>query len=107
MALPSAEDIRAVIKDNVVDPEVGFNIVDLGLVYDVHVADSGQVKSAEVTMTLTSPACPLGPQMISQIQQSIQLAYPELDQINVHLVWHPMWNPDMMTSEAKDALGFY
>jgi metal-sulfur cluster biosynthetic enzyme len=104
VATATVEDVREVIRKNVFDPEIGLNVVDLGLVYDIQVPEG---KRVEVTMTLTSPGCPIGPQIISGVQTYVQQAYPHLDAINIHIVWTPLWNPDMMTQEAKDALGFF
>jgi len=104
MTTPNADDVREVIRKNVFDPEIGLNIVDLGLVYDVQMPEE---KKVDVTMTLTSPGCPVGPQIISGVQTFVKHEYPDLDAINVHIVWSPLWNPDMMTQEAKDMLGFY
>jgi metal-sulfur cluster biosynthetic enzyme len=104
MAAPNEEEVRDVIRKNVFDPEIGLNIVDLGLVYDVKVPEG---KSVDVKMTLTSPGCPLGPEIIASVQTNVHRAYPDLDAINVHVVWSPLWNPDMMTQEAKDQLGFF
>ncbi len=107
MALPTADDVRDVLRENVYDPEIGLDIINLGLVYDVQVTEENGTKSAEVTMTLTSPGCPVGPQLIGGVQTYIHRAFPDLDEINVHVVWDPLWNPEMMTQEAKDALGFF
>ena len=107
MGLPTADEVREVIQNNVYDPEIGLNVVDLGLIYDVDVNEDGDSKSANVTMTLTSPGCPVGPHIIGGIQTYIRNAFPVLDEINVHVVWDPLWNPDMMTQEAKDMLGFF
>ncbi len=108
MSLPTGDDVREVIKENVYDPEIGLNVVDLGLIYDVEVDKKDDGKNrAMVTMTLTSPGCPVGPHIIGGIQNYVHRAYPELDEIDVHVVWEPMWNPDMMTQEAKDLLGFF
>jgi metal-sulfur cluster biosynthetic enzyme len=104
MTTPNADDVREVIRKNVFDPEIGLNIVDLGLVYDVQMPEE---KKVDVTMTLTSPGCPVGPQIISGVQTFVKHEYPDLDAINVHIVWSPLWNPDMMSQEAKDMLGFY
>jgi metal-sulfur cluster biosynthetic enzyme len=104
MTAPTPDDVREVIRQNVYDPEIGLNIVDLGLVYDIKVPEG---KTVDVEMTLTSPGCPVGPQLISGVQSYIHQAYPDLDAINVHVVWSPLWNPDMMTQEAKDQLGFF
>jgi metal-sulfur cluster biosynthetic enzyme len=107
MAVPNADEVREVLRQNVYDPEIGLNIVDLGLVYDVQVEEEKDAKSAEVKMTLTSPGCPVGPQLIAGVQTYIHRAFPELDEINVHVVWDPLWNPEMMSQEAKDQLGFF
>jgi metal-sulfur cluster biosynthetic enzyme len=107
MALPSADEIREVLRANVFDPEIGLNIVDLGLVYDVAVQDTKGQETAEIKMTLTSPGCPIGPQLIAAVQSFIHRAFPALDEINIHIVWDPMWSPEMMTQEAKDQLGFF
>jgi metal-sulfur cluster biosynthetic enzyme len=104
MTTATAEGVREIIRKNVYDPEIGLNIVDLGLVYDIKVADGATV---DVDMTLTSPGCPVGPQLIRGVQTYITQAYPGLDAINVHVVWTPMWDPGMMSQEAKDQLGFF
>jgi len=104
MATATVEGVREIIRANVIDPEIGMNIVDLGLVYDIKVPEG---KSAEIEMTLTSPGCPIGPQIISAVQTYVKRDYPDLDAINIHIVWSPMWSPDMMTQEAKDMLGFF
>ncbi len=107
MALPTVEEIREVLRANVYDPEIGLNIVDLGLVYDIQVQEENAIKSAEIKMTLTSPGCPVGPQLISGVQSYVHRAFPVLDEINIHIVWDPMWNPEMLSAEAKDQLGFF
>ncbi len=107
MALPTADDVREVIKEIVYDPEIGLNVVDMGLIYDLDVEEKNGKKRAQVTMTLTSPGCPVGPHIIGGIQTYVHQAFPELDEINVHVVWDPLWSPDMMTQEAKDLLGFF
>jgi metal-sulfur cluster biosynthetic enzyme len=104
MATATVDGVREAIRQNVHDPEIGLNIVDLGLVYDIQVQDS---KIVDIKMTLTSPGCPVGPQLISGVQTYVHRAYPDLDEINVHVVWTPMWSPEMMTQEAKDQLGFF
>lgn len=102
--MPTKEEVRQVLQEKVIDPELAMNIVDLGLVYEVEVTEEAV---AEITMTLTSPGCPVGPQIIKSVQDEAQNAYPELDRVNVHLVWTPFWNPEMMSDEAKDELGIY
>ena len=104
MAMPTAEQVRSVIQDKVVDPELMLNIVDIGLIYGVEISEEN---SAEITMTLTSPGCPAGPQIISDVQRETHTAFPDLEEVNVHLVWTPFWNPEMMSEEAKDELGIF
>jgi metal-sulfur cluster biosynthetic enzyme len=104
MATATTDGVREVIRENVYDPEIGINIVDLGLVYDIQVPDG---KLVDLKMTLTSPACPIGPQLIRGVQTHVQQAYPDLEAINIHIVWDPLWDPSMMSQDAKDALGFY
>lgn len=87
----------------VIDPEIGMNIVDLGLIYGVDLNDEkGQV---HVDLTLTSPGCPLGPEIIRNIKQELQDIEDVLD-VDVDLVWSPLWNPKMMSDFAKDELGY-
>lgn len=104
MALPTPEEVRGVIQAKVQDPELMMNIVDIGLIYGVEISDE---KSAEITMTLTSPGCPAGPQIISDVQRETHTAYPDLTEVNVHLVWSPFWNPEMMSQDARDELGIF
>ena len=104
MTTATPEGVREVIRKSVFDPEIGLNFVDLGLIYDVKMTDGNSV---DVDMTLTSPGCPVGPQIIRGVQTFVNQAYPDLDAINVHVVWSPMWDPGMMSQEAKDQLGFF
>ncbi len=102
--VPTPDAIRAQIKTHVKDPELMMNIIDLGLVYDIEVTDDNNI---DVTMTLTSPGCPVGPQIISDVQRTAHNAFPNVNEVNVHLVWTPFWNPDMMSEDAKDELGIF
>ncbi len=104
LVMPNPEQVRAEIQEHVRDPELMMNIVDLGLVYNVEVTEE---KTAEITMTLTSPGCPAGPQIISDVQRTVHNAFPDLDEVNIHLVWTPFWNPDMMSDDARDELGIF
>jgi metal-sulfur cluster biosynthetic enzyme len=104
MNLPTSEDIRELIRARVRDPELMMNIVDLGLIYNVDVTEQ---KSAEITMTLTSPGCPAGPEIISNVQRETHAAFPDLEEVNIHLTWSPFWNPDMMSDDAKEELGIF
>lgn len=88
---------------NVDDPEIGMNIVDLGLVYGVDWDDDkGHV---HVDLTLTSPGCPLGPEIIRNIKRELRDIDEVLD-AEVDLVWSPLWHPSMMSDYAKDELGY-
>ncbi len=101
------ELVRSALK-NVYDPEIGLDIVNLGLIYNVDVLDAG--KTVEVDMTLTTPACPAGPQIIEQVRREIlglNAVYPQLEDVQINLVWSPFWNPSMMSDEARDELGFF
>jgi metal-sulfur cluster biosynthetic enzyme len=104
MSLPSKEDIRELIRARVRDPELMMNIVDLGLIYNIDVTPEN---SAEITMTLTSPGCPAGPEIISAVQRETHVAFPDLEDVNIHLTWTPFWNPDMMSDDAKEELGIF
>ncbi len=103
--MATAEEIRTVLKENVRDPELMMNIVDLGLVYDIQVDE--QEKAAIIDMTLTSPGCPIGPYLIRDVEYYVHQAFPELDEVRVNIVWTPMWSPDMMSEEAREQFGFY
>jgi metal-sulfur cluster biosynthetic enzyme len=96
------DDVRETIRNEVYDPELGLNIVDLGLLYDITVADN----KADITMTLTSPGCPVGPELITNIRRSIS-KFEDLDEVDIHLVFSPPWHPSMMSEEAKDELGYF
>ena len=95
------EQVRQALK-NVYDPEIGINIIDLGLVYNI----DSEGSTVCIDMTLTSPGCPVGPQII----RHAQLQVSELEgvkEVDVQLVWSPLWTPEMMSEEAKDELGYY
>lgn len=88
---------------NVYDPEIGINIVDLGLVYDTEIADNGDVL---VTMTLTSLGCPLGPVIMQEVNNALK-DLPGIGGTDVKLVWTPPWSPENMSEDAKDELGIW
>jgi metal-sulfur cluster biosynthetic enzyme len=85
---------------NVIDPEIYQNIVDLGLVYDVEVLPE---QAVVVTMTLTTPHCPLGPQIMANVEQELQSV--GAGAVTVNIVWSPPWTPDAMTPDLKRLLG--
>jgi metal-sulfur cluster biosynthetic enzyme len=98
--MPSVEEVQEALT-NVIDPELGLDFVELGLIYDIDV-DGGHV---HVTFTLTTPACPIGPQVSEQIEEFVG----ELDgveSVESTMVFSPPWSPDRMSEDAKFALGF-
>ena len=105
LALFTPDDVREALR-NVFDPELGVNIVDLGLVYEIDVSGDGDVA---ITMTLTSMGCPLGPVITDEIRRALTGVYglPGIGNISVKLVWSPPWSPERMSEAAKDELGIW
>ena len=93
-------DVRAALR-HVVDPELGVNIVDLGLVYRVEV-EGGR---ARITMTMTSPTCPLADYLKDLVTSAIRQHVPDVVDVDINLEWEPPWDPDMMSDEARRQLG--
>jgi metal-sulfur cluster biosynthetic enzyme len=96
------------LKDNlmgalelVIDPELGVDIVNLGLVYDVEMDGEGKTT---VTMTLTSMGCPLAGTIVDQVKRAL-MDIPEVNEVEVNIVFNPPWTRDMMSRYAKIALG--
>lgn len=87
--------------ENVIDPELGVDIVNLGLVYDVELDEAG---TSKVTMTLTSMGCPMGPQIVDSVKSEL-MELPEVKDVEVDIVWNPPWSRDKMSRYAKMALG--
>lgn len=88
---------------NVIDPELGLNIVDLGLVYEVQVHDDGGV---DIEYSLTTMGCPIGP-MIEDQMRSFLRGVPGVDEVRPEFVIRPPWTPEMMSDEAKASLGIF
>lgn len=87
------------------DPEVHISIVDLGLIYGVDITDEG--KKLNVRMTLTSPMCPVGPELIAMVKATAE-TIDEVDEATVEMVWKPAWDPkEMASDDAKDLLGIW
>ncbi|HCG45738.1 MULTISPECIES: metal-sulfur cluster assembly factor [Corynebacterium] len=100
-------DITEYMRD-VIDPELGINIVDLGLVYDIWLEDIDGKETAVINMTLTSPACPLTDVIGEQVEDAI-VGNKLADAIQINWVWMPPWGPNMITEEGREmlqALGF-
>ncbi len=86
---------------HVIDPEIGVNIVDLGLVYRIEVAGA----RVRITMTLTSPACPLADYLKELVTSAIRRVVPDAVGVEIDVVSEPPWDPDMMSAEARRQLG--
>ncbi len=103
-----SEKILAIQKDivrvlrNIYDPEIPVSIYELGLIYEVNVADDGKV---DITMTLTAPNCPIADDIVRDVQEQVA-AVTGVTSANVNLVFDPPWSKDMMSEEAKLELGF-
>ncbi|MEK4484862.1 metal-sulfur cluster assembly factor [Psychrobacillus sp. FSL H8-0484] len=95
------KDSMMAALENVIDPELGVDIVNLGLVYDVELSDEGV---GTVTMTLTSMGCPMGPMIVDQVNTAL-MELPEVKETEVNIVWNPPWSKDNMSRYAKIALG--
>src|SRR4051795_4277083 len=98
--MANVDDVRDALS-NVIDPELGLDFVELGLIYEVEI-EGGAV---HVTFTLTSPGCPIGPQVSEQIEEFVS----ELDgveSVHPHMTFSPPWTPDSMSEDAKFALGY-
>jgi metal-sulfur cluster biosynthetic enzyme len=102
MAMPTEDEIREALKI-VEDPEIGLSIIDLGLVYGAEVKDH----AITVTMTLTTPFCPAGPLITSQVE-SVLSSLPEVERVDVDITFNPPWDPRTMASdEVKAMLGLW
>lgn len=105
----AAEEYHEALKA-VIDPEIFQNIVDLGLVYGVAVAERDATSEVAgdkvtVTMTLTTPHCPMGPQIMQDVEQTLRAKGAA--SVDIDLVWQPAWTPDAMTDELKRELGIF
>src|SRR5688572_10035793 len=104
--MPISEDrIREELKQ-VIDPELFVNIVDLGLIYVVDVQEVDDKTNVRIEMTMTSPACPAGPQLIAN-SKDVVARLEGVSDVEVKIVLDPPWTPDRMTEEAKDMLGIF
>ncbi len=100
MSAPVPDVLEALRR--VIDPEIGVNIVDLGLVYDTRMHD-GHV---DVVMTMTTAACPLGESIAEEARTAIREQVPGVTSVTVDLVWDPPWQPTMMSPAARKQLGW-
>ena len=98
--MPSVEEVEDALT-NVIDPELGLDFVELGLIYEIEI-DGGRV---HVTYTLTTPACPIGPQVSAQIEEFVS-EIEGVEEVTSSMVFQPPWSPDKMSEDAKFALGY-
>jgi metal-sulfur cluster biosynthetic enzyme len=98
---PNPESLREALRE-VVDPEAGMNIVDLGLVYDVMLTSDG----VRVVMTTTSPACPVGELIADEVEAALRAALPAGVSVDVTLTWSPAWDSSMMSDAARRHFGW-
>jgi metal-sulfur cluster biosynthetic enzyme len=96
---PTAEQVKLALR-KVKDPELNLNIVDLGLIYDVKVEDD----LAIIDMSLTSPGCPAGPQIMTDAENAVK-AMPGIGRVAVNLVWTPLWSPDRIEPRVRAYMG--
>jgi metal-sulfur cluster biosynthetic enzyme len=95
------KQIREALKQ-ILDPEIGVNIVDLGLVYTIEI----KPEEVYIQLTMTSPACPLHGVITRNMDQVLRRTFPDLGPMTIELVWEPPWSPEMMSEAAKKQLGW-
>jgi metal-sulfur cluster biosynthetic enzyme len=100
-AEPITEDLVREALATVIDPEAGMNVVDLGLVYGIHLTN----ERIHVLMTMTTPACPMGDMILDSAREAIQAIAPEAT-IALELVWEPPWTPALMSESARGFFGW-
>ncbi len=97
----SESDILLALR-GVNDPEVGVNIVDLGLIYSTEVLGN----KVRIAMTMTTPACPMHSYLTEEVREAIISQHEEVEDVNVELVWDPPWSPQMISEKGKRQLGW-
>ena len=105
--MPITEELARETLKQVIDPELFVNVVDLGLIYLVEITETPEQKTnIKVEMTMTSPACPAGPQLLGNSKQVLS-RLEGVGEVEIKLVMVPPWTPDRMTEEARDQLGIF
>ena len=99
--VPDIEALRKALRQ-VIDPEVGINIVDLGLVYALEWTSEG----LRADITMTSPACPMGEAILGDAEYFLKEAVPADTPVSVNLVWEPPWSPALMSDRARTIMGW-
>lgn len=97
---PGTDDVRQILSQ-IIDPETGANIVDMGLIYDVGIQEC----DVSITMTMTSPACPMGGMILEDIEETLRRYLPHGYTSNVRVVWEPAWDPSMMSMDLRERFG--
>jgi len=98
-APPTADQVKLALR-KVKDPELNLNIIDLGLVYDIAVDNS----DVQIDMTLTSPGCPAGPQIMGDVERAVR-AMPGVSDVTINLVWQPFWSPELIEPRVRAYMG--
>lgn len=104
--MPLSEDSILEQLRKVKDPELMVNVVDLGLIYGVGMDEAGAQTNLHVVMTMTTPACPYGPELVQEVKDTLR-AMPGIGGVEVQVTLSPPWTPDRMTEEARDELGLF
>lgn len=99
--MPDDDTIREALRQ-VDDPEVGMNIIDLGLIYNIAVGDN----AVFIDITMTTAACPMADMIMDDVRNAIRALVPDGTAIEVELVWDPPWTPEKMTGFARDHFGW-
>ena len=99
--MATVEEIRKALRQ-VKDPEINLSVIDLGLIYDVEIGDEGDV---DVRMTLTSPGCPSGPEILADVDRVVR-ALDGVTDVNVELEWEPYWTPERIDPKVRTFLGY-
>ena len=99
--MPTKDDVMEALR-RVEDPELGMDIVELGLIYDVEI----EPPKVKVIHTLTSMGCPAGPMIQEDIANAVTGSFPDVEDVELELTWDPPWTPERMSDDAKFILGF-
>ncbi len=100
MAKLTSKDVIEALKDTV-DPEIGINIIDLGLIYEIKISGTNDI---DLKITMTSHMCPVISIIMADVQLKLE-ALPGVGKVNLDLVWEPAWNPEMMSEEVRMSMG--
>ena len=99
--MPTEEEVRTALR-SVIDPEVGMNIVDLGLIYGVEISEG----RLHIDLTMTTPACPMGEMILDNARHALEAVVPADAEIELNLVWDPPWSADKMSEHARQYFGW-